>query len=130
MRDLKSNINATTALVSADYAGSDQDSAEVDLQGYDSVAFILEVGTITATGTVTPALEHSDTSGSGFEAVPANEVVGELADLATDTNQKVSYNGIKRYVRLSTTETGTVTAATYGVLEVRGRPEDAAVAVG
>ncbi len=127
MRDLKSNINVSTALASADHTDTDQDSAEVDLQGYNSVAFVLEVGTITGAGTVTPTLEESDTSGSGYTTVADNEVVGTFTDLATDTNQKVSYNGIKQYVRLSTTVTGVISAATYGVLEVRGNANNAEV---
>ena len=128
MRDLKNNITASTVLASADQAATEKDSTEVDLLGFDAVAFIVEVGTITGAGSVTPAIEESDVSGSGFTVAAAGDVVGVGTLLVTDTNQKLSYVGIKRYVRLSTTVVATITAATYGVLAVSAKPHDAPVA--
>ena len=127
MRDLKSNINAETVLASADHVAVAQTSTGLDLKGYNSVAFIIEVGTITG-GSVTPKLQESSDN-STWTDVDALEVVGTLSALATNTNQKVSYNGIKRYVRVATTIVATVTAATYGVIGVRGNPAEAPVAV-
>lgn len=127
MRDLKSNIDAVTGLASADNTDTEVTGATVDLQGFDAVAFVVEVGTITGAGTVTPKLEESD-DGSTWSDVASAEVVGEFTALATDTNQKASYNGGKRYVRCSTVVAGVVSAATYGILNIKGCPTSAPVA--
>lgn len=128
MRDLKNNIEAATVLASTDHTSTEKDSAEVDLLGFDAVAFTVEVGTITGAGSVTPAIEESDVSGSGFTLAAAGDVIGVGTALVSDVNQKLSYVGSKRFVRLSTTVVATITASTYGVLSVVALPHDAPVA--
>lgn len=85
----------------------------VDLANQLSNMVVFEVGTITD-GTHTPTVEESDASGSGFTTVAAADLVGTLAALATNTDQKVGYIGKKRYVRAVVTVAGATTGGVYG----------------
>jgi hypothetical protein len=88
----------------------------IDRAGYGQVDFNVQVGTSTtadADNLFTVSLEHSDASDMDpAEAVTAaNGLLGaNLVINATGDANKVNhigYNGIKRYVRLVATETGT-----------------------
>ena len=129
MRDLKSNINAITLHASADNTSTEVNSYAMDLQGFNAACILVEVGTITVSGAgaVLPVLQES-ADNSTWTAVTASEVIGAFTVLVTDTNQKISYNGIKRYIRVHCGVTATVSAATYGILGVHADTLTAAVA--
>lgn len=88
----------------------------IDMQGFGSATIVVQVGTATtadADNYFTVSLTHSDASNmDGEEAVSAtNGLVGAnlVINATTDANKvnKIGYNGIKRYIRLAATETGT-----------------------
>lgn len=86
--------------------------------GEATVHFI--VGTITD-GTHTPKLQESDNN-STWNDVAAADQAGTLAALASNTNQKVSYIGAKRYIRAVSTVAGATTGGVYSAIVVAGQP--------
>lgn len=125
MQDIREAISPATSLVKGAQTASD-DGTTVSLQGYNAVAWFIEVGTITD-GTHTPKIQESD-DGSTWTDAPMSAVVYEddtlsaLPALESDTNMRVGYNGIKPYVRCSTVVAGATTGGVYGVTAVRGKP--------
>lgn len=114
--------------------------AEIDRKGYDALTILFDFGaegvTLSGTDKIECVLEHSDTSGSGFTAVAAADVIvpdnAPTGAQAPDTNGTVfvadgnadipaipafGYKGSKRYVKATlnfsgTHGTGTPTAIT------------------
>lgn len=87
-------------------------------QRVKSVTFVLATGTVTD-GTYTLSIEESDSSGSGYAAIPANRVkndVGTIPATADDTVFHLSCLPAKRYVRLVVTAAGTTTGAIYSAV--------------
>jgi hypothetical protein len=95
----------------------------IDRQGYGLADFIVQVGTsTTADGSnyFTISLEHGDASNMSDAAavtssnglVGANLVINNTAD--ANLVNHIGYNGIKRYVRLVATETGTASVQICG----------------
>src|SRR5262249_27511590 len=71
MRDIYSNIGPALALSPAVQAAAIQGPA-IDLQGYDSVAFVVNTGAIVSVGDFGVKVQHSDTTVSGdFVDAPA-----------------------------------------------------------
>lgn len=126
MRDIREQILPATVLASADHTTNDKETASVDMQGFNSLAFFMEVGTITTTGSVLPKLEVSDDDIT-FEDAPLADLISDAGDgvavpaLVTDVNVRFGYAGIRRYVRVATTAV-TTTAQTFGVLAIQGEP--------
>jgi hypothetical protein len=126
MRDLKDNIVVDSVLDLGTYKTT-QTSDPIDLQGFDSAMIQLLVGTLTD-GTFAPKLQECDTSGGTYADVAADEVVGAFANLASSTDQKVSYVGSKRYLKLVVTVTGSPsTGCALAAVLVKGHPHKAAV---
>ncbi|MFK5949266.1 MAG: hypothetical protein QM500_10920 [Methylococcales bacterium] len=117
MKDLQSKIRLAVALAIAVRTASANGSG-IDLQGFNSAVVVLTPGTITD-GTHTPKVQESDDD-STYTDVAATDLVGTLADLTSDTVQKVGYKGNKRYIRVVLTVAGTTTGGIYGALAVRG----------
>ncbi len=127
MRDLYNNVAVDQAIIPAVYAATTA-GAVVDLLGFNSAALVINSGAIAGSGLYVVSLEESDASGSGFAAVAAADLQGELpASLAADSVVKVGYIGHKRYLRATITKTsGTSIAA--GAVIVKGNPASAPVA--
>lgn len=96
----------------------------IDMQGYGAAIIAVQVGTSTtadADNYFTVSLTHSDASDmTGEEAVTtakgllgANLVINATTD--ADKVNKIGYAGIKRYIRLAVTETGTASVQTAAV---------------
>jgi hypothetical protein len=126
MRDIREAILPATVLASADHTTTNQTSASVDMLGFNAVAFFMEVGTITTTGSVKPKLEVSDND-SDWDDAPLTDLISDagdgnaVPDLVTDTNVRFGYAGISRYVRVATTAV-TTTAQTFGIVAVQAEP--------
>jgi hypothetical protein len=90
----------------------------IDLANVASAMIVFIVGTITD-GTHTPKVQESD-DGSTFTDVAAADLIGSLAVLASNTNQRVGYRGNKRYVRAVSTVAGATTGGVYAAVVVRG----------
>lgn len=123
MRDLSHNIGVVQALAPAVYAATTAGTA-VDLLGFNSAALVINTGAIVSSGLYVVSLEESDASGSGFAAVAAGDMIGELPDaLEASTTYKVSYIGNKRYLKATITKTsGTSIAA--GAVIIKGNAAD------
>lgn len=134
MRDMHNNISPAVALnVAIISSNTTTNGAIIDVQGFDSLEFIIKSGTI-ADGTYTPLIEEGDDSGlSDAAAVADGELLGteaEAAFAATDdqTVKHIGYRGSKRYVRLSIVSAGTTSGGTLSALAVKGHPTNAPVA--
>lgn len=90
----------------------------VDLANRDAATVVFQVGTITD-GTHTPKVQES-ADNSSFTDVAAADLVGTLAALASNVNQKVGYIGTKQYIRAVSTVAGASTGGVYGAIVIRG----------
>lgn len=74
----------------------------IDTAGYESLEFILSVGTVTTGGAIT--LDHGDDSSlSDSDAVGTEETLGTVTLVAAQNERsfKIGYIGKRRYVRLN-----------------------------
>lgn len=127
-RDLHSHVKAVQHLAAAAYTTTQTPSSGVDTQGFDSVEFLIAIGTIANVGN-SPAdgwsfkLQESDEASANFSDVTDSSVVlvGSakspvtapnsstgvfltVDDAAEDaTTYRVGYVGSKRYVRVVAT---------------------------
>jgi hypothetical protein len=133
MRDLYNTIT-TSALTVPAVKTSTVTSASVDMQGYESLAILFDVGQSgdTLSGSVywTLSLEESDDD-SNFSAVAAADTHNGAASVVIDaaaedeTVVKFGYKGASRYIRAKATATGTHTNGTpMGILAVQGNAAD------
>lgn len=113
MRDLYNNIQELQ-VVDPDTPVADLDSEAVDMQGYESLVFLVSVGDTKDAGFAV-ALEDSPDN-AVWTAVAAGLVQGPDTALAVDTASKYGYLGIKRYVRVALTIPG---ATDVGVVAVK-----------
>lgn len=133
MRDSYNNLNGVIAL-NFQTISSDTTTAgnEIDMQGYHSITFFPQTGTVTD-GDYTILIQESDTSGSGYSDVADADLIGTEADASftadDDDNSilKIGYIGNKRYVKASVVSTNTSSGAVYGITAVQGHAEDAPV---
>lgn len=112
MHSLYQNIQTRRALspVAAVTNNTAFVSQIIDMQGYESMMFVLAIGKLAdADATFVVLLEEGDDSGlSDAAAVADSDMVGTEV-LATflfsgdDTTEKLEYHGQKRYVRLTVT---------------------------
>ena len=70
-------------------------------------------------GTHTPSVEESDDD-STYTAVAAADLLGSLANLASNVGQSVGYRGGKRYIRARIAVSGATTGALDAALVIRG----------
>jgi len=103
------------------------DGDVIDTQGYDSLTFVFQTGTVTD-GDYLPLIEESDVVTFGGEesaVADADLTVTEAAagfTADTDDNQisKIGYTGAKRFVRLAIVSTNTSSGAVVGAIAVLG----------
>ncbi|MGB1540427.1 MAG: hypothetical protein ACPG80_05655 [Rickettsiales bacterium] len=130
MRDMYHNVKVSQ-LLDPDTLTDSQDSAEVDMQGYDSlnVHFAMGESGDALSGSLkwTLKLQHSDTSGSGWEDVTAAETLNGAATITVDAAAEddavytFGYNGGKRFVQAVATATGSHSNGTpMAILAVQG----------
>lgn len=130
MRDMHHNISPVVAFQTT-AIGSDTTTGGkvVDLQGFDSVEFVIQSGALTD-GTYTPLVEEGDQSDlSDASAVADADLLGTESDAAfadTDDNavKRIGYRGGKRYVRLSVVSASTTTGGTISAVALRGHAGD------
>jgi hypothetical protein len=92
--------------------------ADVDRSGYESVTALVHFGAYTD-GTHTPKLQEADDNGSGAPGAYSDVAAGDLIQAFTavaaapgaNTVQEVGYKGVKRWVRIVLTLSGTTTGA-------------------
>lgn len=129
MRDSMNFINPVRVLSPS--AGPADNTAQVgaivDSQGYDSLTYIIETGTLVdADATFAVTLDHGDAANlSDAAAVTSADLIGTLAlagFVFSDDNKcfKVGYRGTKRYTRLTITPSANASAAPMAAIAVLG----------
>ncbi len=135
MKDLRSNISVVQTI--APVAGAaDADGATVDLQGYESCTFVINMGiegiTLSGSNKIEIELEESTDNSTWTNVTASTSVIGATPNsdgkVATfDDNAEtpsvatVAYIGDKRYVRAVANFSGTHgTATPYSVTAIRG----------
>jgi hypothetical protein len=121
--DLVSHIDPAVTLAPAAKTAS-ANGTGVDLAGYDSVMVEINAGAWTD-GSHVFEVQESDSSGSGYTAVADDYLSGTEPTVSSGGTAsqiyKIGYKGIKRYLRVITTVTGTTTGAVYGASVLRGK---------
>ncbi len=113
--DLHKSVEYVTSIAPSAYTAT-VNGTGVDLSG--ALDYENEVVFITD-GTHTPKIQESDDN-TTWNDVDASALVGTLSNLATNTNQRVKYIGIKRYIRAVVTVGGTPsTGGKYAAIVAR-----------
>lgn len=133
--DLKNNFKAEVSLPPALRNASTTVKGDgVDLQGYGSAAFGTLSGTVTD-GSVAFEFQESDTDVDGeYTAIADADLQGVEADAALTTAAAdddamivTGYKGVKRWVRIVSTQVAGGTGAVFGGLVFKGHPRRAPV---
>jgi hypothetical protein len=130
MRDLMNNIYPKRAISPVSVADNTaQVSQIIDLKGFDSLTFLINIGSVAdADTTFTVLVEHGAASNlSDAAAVPDSQLIGTeaLAGFQFDDDnevRKIGYCGDKRYVRLTITPANNASAALLSAVAVLGHP--------
>jgi hypothetical protein len=121
--DLKTNIAVRNALnIAAISTNTTTNGIEIDTLGFGSCTFEIITGARTD-GTVTPAIQESDVSGSYSGSVSTDFLIGTTTAAALNTAQSrstIGYVGKKRYVRLQLVSTSVTTGLTAGATAILG----------
>jgi hypothetical protein len=128
MFDIISDLNITRGANQTLSGATPNNSALIDMQGWNALTVYVETGTVTVAGTAgfSMKLQHSDSTAAGtFVDCTAAEVVGGNVTVGADTDDNIiaggiGYRGNKRYVRAVFTGTTNTNAVTH-VLFLRGR---------
>jgi hypothetical protein len=140
--DLYSNVKVSSLLIPA-VRNADANSTAVDMLGFESVVFVVDMGnsadTLSGTNKIELELEESDDDSSFTDCADA-DVVGYVdgtndgtfavvdAPAEDSTVFKCGYRGVKRYVRVVLNFSGTHTTGTpVGVIAVQGHAHYAPV---
>lgn len=129
--DGHNNIDDRVALVhQAIAADTLVDGEIIDTLGFESLEYIVQVGTLT-TGTVGFIIQEGDDSGLSDAAnVSAEETLGSLTGFIVsddDTTKRVGSIGKKRYQRFSILPANTAAIDFISASAVLGKPKHAAV---
>ena len=120
-RDLRNAISPANSLSPAARTAS-ANGTGVDLQGFESVAVIVQFGAYTD-GTHTPSLQESSDN-TNFTNVAAADQGGTFTAVngagGANTVQEVGYLGTRRYIRVVMTVASATTGALSNALIVRG----------
>jgi len=130
--DLHNNVDDRVAVVQQAVAADTLIVGEIiDTLDYESLEYIVQVGTIT-TGTVSLIIEEGDDAAlADAAAVSADETLGALTGFAVtddDSTKRVGSIGKKRYQRLSLQPAGTAAIDFIGAVAVLGNPKSGPVA--
>lgn len=135
-QNLHSRITAEMSIEAAIHTATTTNGAAHDMQGYESLDYIVHVGAA-IDGDFTVALEQSPDNGSGsptgvWTAVPADEVLGTnpvvIVTAHTDSVARIGSVGKERHQRAVLTETATNTAGIVGITAIKGHPRNAPTA--
>lgn len=124
--DLKNRIAVEQSITPGNYTADDT-GANVDLANRASAAVVISVGDYTD-GTHTFQVEEADDDGTGspdtFSAVADSDLDGTepTVDAAGDADAVhiIGYHGAKRWLRVTTSTSGTTSGADYEAAVVLG----------
>jgi hypothetical protein len=134
MHDIVNNVGVALAKASAQVTASGT-GIILDTKGFHSLAYLITFAAVAAAdadNTLAFAAEEGDSAlGYDFVAVPTERLINAYTLNSTATAQSVQkfgvIPGIKRYMRVKYTETGTVDT-TFSVTLLKGNPEERPVA--
>lgn len=131
-KDLHNNIDDRVALVEQAIAADTLVDGEIiDTQGFESLEYVVQVGTIT-TGVVGFIIQEGDDSGLSDAAnVPAAETLGSLTGFIVtddDATKRVGSIGKKRYQRFSILPDDSAAIDFISAVAILGHPHTAPVA--
>lgn len=131
-KDLHNNIKQVNAFNTVAISSSTTTTGNIiDLQGYDAIEFIAQMGNWTD-GVYTPVITEGNDSGlsDGVAVTDANNLFGTLAAMATalnadNTTSRIGYRvGKYRYVRLDFVSSGVTTGtAALGATAILGNAD-------
>lgn len=101
----------------------------IDTKGYHDAKVIVVMGARTD-GTLTPLVQESDSSGSGFTDVTDDFLLGTEADAAVSAANGIDSVGVvltKRYLKVSGVSTSVTSGFTGGIIVELGAPTHAPV---
>lgn len=131
MRDAYANVTVKATLAIATRTAS-ANGTGVDRVGggamYQDAMVVVHTGTITD-GTHAVDIQESDDN-SAWSSVAAGELQGAEPSIVAADDDKVfivGYKGIKRYLRVAVTASGTTTGGVYGATVVLANPRNAPV---
>ncbi len=142
MKDLHSNIKPVAVLHPV-VVSATGNSGDIDLKGFNSAELIIDAGVdagsgLSASHKLVFTLQHADDDGTGaagsYADVAAGDVLGVTPSSGVvltidstdedDTLYRIGYVGGKRFIKLTWTETGTVSMP-MSVTLIKGHPHDA-----
>ena len=142
MKDLYSGLKITSLMVQA-VTNSDADSDTIDMQGYESLMFVVDMGlsadTLNGSNTIELEVEDSpndsdwtdcDNADISKYVTGTNTGTFALINAASEdeTNYITGYKGDKRYVHVTLNFTGTHSTGTpIGILAIQSNPRSAPV---
>lgn len=127
--DIKAGVNHTRGANQTLSGTTPNNSALIDLQGWERLNVWLHTATVTDAGTAsgfTAKIQHSDTTAAGdFVDCTDDEIIGSNLTVTSDDADNsivgaIGYRGNKRYVRMVVTGTTGTDAVVYAVFERRG----------
>lgn len=130
MRDLHNNILVTRAVSPVSKTGNTAIvGAVIDRAGFESLEYVVTLGTITTAGTTyTALLEEGDAVDMSDAAAVADahllgtEALASFVDSEVNTSKRLGYVGNKRYTRLTLTPAGNTGASTISAVAILGHP--------
>jgi hypothetical protein len=136
MFDILSDLSLTRGANQTLSGVTPNNSALIDMRGYQALTAYLMAGTVTDAGDAngfTMKLQHSDSTVAGtFVDVPAANVSGTVTVTSDDADNVaaggIRYTGNRRYVRAVITGTTGTNAVVY-VLFLRGKPSSTSAPV-
>lgn len=135
MQDLFNNINPNGSALSNASDNTALVSGIIDMQGYDSLTFLIATGTLAdVDATFTTLIEDGDDSGLSDAAAVSDtfllgtEALASFTFADDDSVFKIGYAGNKRYVRCTVTPANNTGAAPLAVIPVLGHPNQAPTA--
>ena len=144
MKDLYNNIDVAQSIAPVvGQNGSAPTAVEVDLAGCNAAVFLISTGvegsSLSGSNYWTWTMEHADDDGTGVAGSYANVAAADVqgvtpssgvvltidADAETPQITKSGYVGGKRFVKITTAETGTAPDLPQEVIVVKGALLDA-----
>ena len=144
MKDLYNNIDVAQSIAPVvGQSGSAPTAVEVDLAGCNAAVFLISTGvegsSLSGSNYWTWTMEHADDDGTGVAGSYANVAAADVqgvtpssgvvltidADAETPQITKIGYVGGKRFVKITTAETGTAPDLPQEVIVVKGALLDA-----
>jgi hypothetical protein len=135
MKDLTNNIQVLRSISPVSVSDNTAQAGQaIDRLGYESVTYVLNIGSIAdADATFTVLLQECDTSGGSYTDVADADMISQTPGTAPETAagfqfdddnevRKLGYIGNKRYTKLTITPVNNASAAVISAVAILGNP--------